>query len=314
MLVTRVAALDCGTNSIRLLIADVDDGVVTDVVRTMEIVRLGQGVDKTGRLDETALERTFAAAERFGKLVQIHDVERSRFVATAATRDAENSDVFVRGIVERLGVRPEVITGPMEAELGYRGALSAGRGWASPAMTVDIGGGSTEFVLGRGSEIESMISVPMGCVRMTERHLRHDPPSADELAAVRSDVTEILDHVSQEVDFGSVATLLGLAGSVTTLTAEALHLDSYQPQYIDGAELGVGDVFRAAEFMVSAPREVRLARGYMHPGRVDVIAGGAVVWREIVQRVAADVAARGGELSAVVTSERDILDGIALTA
>ncbi|SNU02363.1 exopolyphosphatase / guanosine-5'-triphosphate,3'-diphosphate pyrophosphatase [Ruaniaceae bacterium KH17] len=280
----------------------------------MEIVRLGQGVDKTGRLDDGALARTFEAAERFAKLMRIHDVERSRMVATAATRDAENSDVFVRGIVDRIGVKPEVITGAMEAELGYRGALSAGRGWAAPAMTVDIGGGSTEFVLGRGPEIESVISVPMGCVRMTERHLRHDPPSITEIEAVREDVVGLLDRVSETIDFGSVETLVGLAGSVTTLTAEALHLDSYQPQYIDGAQIAVGDVLKAVDFMVTAPRDVRLARGYMHPGRVDVIGGGAIVWSEIIKRVASEVAARGGRLDRVVTSERDILDGIALTA
>ncbi|MDN5559885.1 MAG: exopolyphosphatase, partial [Ruaniaceae bacterium] len=189
---TRVAALDCGTNSIRLLIADIDDGVVTDLVRTMEIVRLGQGVDKTGRLDEDALARTFAAAERFAILSDEHNVERTRFVATAATRDASNSAVFVHGIEERIGVRPEVITGSTEAELGYRGAIAGGRGWDFPVMTVDIGGGSTEFVLGHGERIESRISVPMGCVRMSERHVRHDPLTPEEVAAVQQDVRTLL--------------------------------------------------------------------------------------------------------------------------
>ncbi len=280
----------------------------------MEIVRLGQGVDRTGRLDDDAIARTFAAAERFAVLSHEHNVERTRFVATAATRDASNSAVFVRGIEERIGVTPEVITGSMEAELGYRGAIAGGRGWDSPVMTVDIGGGSTEFVLGRGSQIESTISVPMGCVRMSERHVHNDPMTPDEVSAIQQDVRVLLDRVSGAVDLGSVATLVGLAGTITTLTAEARGLDSYQPQFIDGARLNVAQILDAAEFMVRSPREVRAARGYMHPGRVDVIGGGAIVWSEIVRRVAAEVEARGGTLTHAITSERDILDGIALTA
>lgn len=298
----------------RLLIADVEEGRVTDVVRTMEIVRLGQGVDKTGRLDDAALERAFAAAERYASLANEHDVERIRFVATSATRDASNREVFVQGIRDRLGVTPEVIPGSEEASLSFRGATALGRDYAAPVLVVDIGGGSTEFVLGRGSELIAATSVPMGCVRMFERHLHGDPPAAAEVDAARADVRAILDDVVRQVDLGAARTLVGLAGTITTMTAEVLGLDSYQPQFIDGASVTVEDTARVAEFFVNSPREVRADRGYMHPGRVDVIGAGAIVWSEIVARVVAEVAARGGSLTHTYTSEHDILDGIALSA
>ncbi len=311
---TRVAGIDCGTNSIRLLIADRVDGRLTDVVRTMEIVRLGEGVDHTGRLSEAALERTFAAAERFAALAQEHGVERMRFVATSATRDAANRDEFVAGIQQRLGVAPEVIPGSEEAQLSFLGATAVGRDFAQPVLVVDIGGGSTEFVLGSGGDILSSISVPMGCVRMFERHLHDDPPTAAQVDAARTDIRRILDTVAAAVDLGATRTLVGLAGTVTTITAQVLDLPRYQPERLDGAVTAVPDVLAACRFFLTAPRQVRAARGFMHPGRVDVIGSGSLVWSEIIQRVQGEVAARGGMLDHTVTSEHDILDGITLTA
>ena len=233
---------------------------------------------------------------------------------SALTEYKITNSPFQRDVVRELADACHEAGLKVGCELGYRGAIAGGRGWDFPVMTVDIGGGSTEFVLGHGERIESRISVPMGCVRMSERHVRHDPLTPEEVAAVQQDVRTLLDRVANTVDLGSVATLVGLAGTVTTLTAEALHLESYQPHYIDGARLSVAQILEAVDFMVRSPREVRSARGYMHPGRVDVIGAGAIVWGEIVQRVAAEVTARGGEMTHAITSERDILDGIALTA
>jgi exopolyphosphatase / guanosine-5'-triphosphate,3'-diphosphate pyrophosphatase len=316
--VTRVAAIDCGTNSIRLLVADADrdgDGAtrLTDVERRMEIVRLGQGVDRTGRLDPAALDRTLAAARDYADRCQAHGVERIRFVATSATRDAENRQDFVDGVRDALGVVPEVISGREEAALSFAGAVSVlDPSHDGPYLVVDIGGGSTELVLGERSP-EEALSIDIGCVRLTERHLRTDPPTAAEEEAARADVRRMLDDASAVVQLGRARTLVGLAGSVTTVTAHALGLPAYDPTAIDGAALDVADVLAACSSLLHASHAERAALGFMHPGRVDVIGAGALVWSEIVARVAAEVAADGGALGPVVTSEHDILDGIALS-
>jgi exopolyphosphatase / guanosine-5'-triphosphate,3'-diphosphate pyrophosphatase len=316
--VTRVAAIDCGTNSIRLLVADIEpDGVggtrLTDVERRMEIVRLGQGVDRTGRLDPAALERTLAAARDYAERCRALGVERVRFVATSATRDAENRQEFVDGVRDALGVVPEVISGDEEAALSYRGAVSVlDPSHAGPYLVVDIGGGSTELVLGDGTP-QAALSMDVGCVRLTERHLRTDPPTREEEAAARADVRRMLDDASAVVPLGRARTLVGLAGSVTTVTAHALGLAAYDPTAIDGATLEVAEVLASCSALLHASHTERAALGFMHPGRVDVIGAGALVWSEIVARVAAEVAADGGALGTVVTSEHDILDGIALS-
>lgn len=317
---TRVAAIDCGTNSIRLLIADVtaDDGApasgsrLADVVRTMEVVRLGEGVDRTGRFDPAALERTLAATRRYADACAAHGVERVRFVATSASRDAENRADFVAGVRAALGVEPEVIAGSEEAELSFQGALSAVRGaHRRPFLVVDLGGGSTEFALGSDHVIASR-SVDVGCVRMTERHLGEDPPSAEEIQAVGADVSAALDVVDADVPLGRTGTLIGLAGTVTTVTARALRLPAYDPARIHGAVLHPDRVLRAARDLLEMTRAERAAQPYMHPGRVDVIGAGALVWSVIISRVRAEVGRAGGKLTEVVTSEHDILDGIAL--
>ncbi|RHA41956.1 Ppx/GppA phosphatase family protein [Cellulomonas rhizosphaerae] len=313
---TRVAAIDCGTNSIRLLVAHVDQeaGTLVDLDRRMEVVRLGQGVDRTGRLAPEALARTLDAAMRYASVCDGFGVESIRFVATSATRDAENRQEFVDGVRAALGVEPEVVVGTEEAELSFRGATGVLAGaHPGPFLVVDLGGGSTEVVLGTDAPVAAY-SMDVGCVRLTERHLRSDPPSADEIAASVADVRAALDEAAAVVPFGQAVTLVGLAGSVTTVTAHALGLPAYDPKAIDGVVLSVDATLAACDDLLARTREERASLGFMHPGRIDVIGAGALVWREVVARVRADVAAAGGRLESVVTSEHDILDGIAWSA
>ncbi|MFD7309120.1 exopolyphosphatase [Promicromonospora sp. NPDC059942] len=310
---SRVAAIDCGTNSIRLLVADVDAaGNLTELDRRMEVVRLGQGVDRTGELAPEALERTLAATRDYAAAIDAAGAERVRFVATSATRDARNRDAFFDGVRAALGVDVEVISGHEEAQLSFRGATgAAAAAHAGPFLVVDLGGGSTELVLGT-SEVDASISMDIGSVRMTERHLHTDPPSAAEIEAARADVRAHLDDAARVVPLGRTATLVGLAGSITTVTAHALGLTEYQRERVNQAELPVETVLASCAALLAAPRAERTAMGFLHPGRVDVIAAGALVWSEVIQRVVADVRAAGGSLTHVVTSEHDILDGIAL--
>ncbi|MFW2512175.1 exopolyphosphatase [Demequina sp. SO4-13] len=312
----RVAAIDCGTNSIRLLIADVDleSSTLTDVVRRMLVVRLGQGVDRTGEFAPEALERTLAATAEYAEQCREHGVESIRFVATSATRDARNRDAFIEGVRERLGVAPEVITGSEEAQLSFRGALSAlDASRPGPYLVVDLGGGSTELVLGDLAP-EAVHSMDVGCVRMTERHLHDDPPTAPQIEAAQADVRAALDAALAEVPLGGTRTLVGLAGSITTVTAHALDLDEYSRDAINAAELSIDAAARSCEALLAASHEERAAMPFMHPGRVDVIGAGALVWREVMLRVRDEVAAQGGTLDTAVTSEYDILDGIAFSA
>lgn len=312
--VTRVAGIDCGTNSIRLLVADVDDGRLTDVDRRMEVVRLGQGVDSTGRIAPEALERTLAAARRYADVCESLGVTKLRFVATSATRDAENRADFVAGVRGVLGVVPEVIGGSEEAQLSFRGATSTlGRRHPGPFLVVDIGGGSTEMVLGTTSPV-AMASMEVGCVRLTERHLADDPPTGEQIAAASRDVVAALDVAGRQVPFGRAETLVGLAGSVTTVTAHTLDLDAYDPGLIDGSVLPVDRVLASCRALLTMPRSRRSRLPYMHPGRVDVIGAGALIWSDVIARVRAEVGRAGGRLDTVVTSEHDILDGITLSA
>jgi exopolyphosphatase/guanosine-5'-triphosphate,3'-diphosphate pyrophosphatase len=277
----------------------------------MEVVRLGQGVDRTGRIAPEALARTLDATRRYAQVCADLGVEAVRFVATSASRDAENRNEFVAGVREALGVEPEVIGGVEEAALSFRGATGVlGSRHPGPYLVVDLGGGSTEVVLGERTP-EAAYSMDVGCVRITERHLQSDPPTAAEVAAAEADVRAALDVAAQHVPFGRTATLVGLAGSVTTVTAHALGLPAYEPAAIDGSVLGVDAVVAACDDLLARDRASRAALGFMHPGRVDVIGAGALVWREVVQRVRAEVQAAGGALTEVVTSEHDILDGIA---
>ncbi|WP_030690349.1 Ppx/GppA phosphatase family protein [Streptomyces globisporus] len=301
---TRVAGIDCGTNSIRLLVADVhpETGELIELDRRMTIVRLGQGVDKTGRLAPEALERTFAACREYARVIEELGAERLRFVATSASRDAENRADFVNGVVEILGVEPEVITGDQEAELSFTGATGELHG-DDRRLVVDIGGGSTEFVVGN-RHVEAARSVDIGCVRLTERHVRHDPPTAEEVAAIRADVRTALDLAAEAVPIDTAETLVGLAGSVTTVAAIALGLPEYDSEKVHHSRISAGQVAEVTERLLASTHDERAAIPVIHPGRVDVIIAGALVLREIVERVGA---------REVVVSEHDILDGIALS-
>jgi exopolyphosphatase/guanosine-5'-triphosphate,3'-diphosphate pyrophosphatase len=309
---TRVAAYDCGTNSLRLLIADVVDGRLVDVVRDLEVVRLGQGVDETGRFADDALERTFASAERYAALCAQHGVERVRFAATSATRDASNREEFIRRITEIVGVVPEVVSGTEEAALSFRGAASTAPARDGLTLVVDLGGGSTELVLG-GEEPVAAFSMDVGSVRMTERHVHSDPPTVDEVEEVRRDVRAALDEALRTVDVARTTTIVGVAGTITTVTAHALRLDRYDSAAIDGVELTLETILDACDDLSTMPRAERAALPYVHPGRVDVIPAGAMVWAEVLRRVRTEGAAVGGGIGSVVTSEHDILDGLALS-
>ncbi|RBP63659.1 Ppx/GppA phosphatase [Brevibacterium sanguinis] len=307
----RVAAFDCGTNSLRLLIADVDeDGNLHELRRETRIVRLGQGVDATGEFAPEALERTFAAAQEFAEAAAEFSPEKLRFVATSASRDAQNRDEFFAGIFRILGVVPDVITGDEEAQLSFLGA-TVGRGMDSgPFMVMDLGGGSTELVLGT-SGVESAVSMDIGSVRLTERHMATDRPDSEQIAAAVADIEEHLDQAATILDFSAPRTFIGVAGTVTTLTAGILGLDSYQRERIHGAHLNVGDIERQADELLSMDREARAALPYMHPGRVDVIGAGGLLFSRVARRIDAAVVSTGAELD-ITVSETDILDGIAL--
>ncbi|WP_091555209.1 Ppx/GppA phosphatase family protein [Micromonospora pattaloongensis] len=303
-----MAAIDCGTNSIRLLVADLPpagagpDAPLVDVVRRMTIVRLGEGVDRTGRLSAAAIERTRVALAAYAAEIESLGARRVRMCATSASRDAENAEEFRAMVSATLGVPPEVVTGDEEARLSFTGAV---RGLAAdarpPYLVVDIGGGSTEFVLG-DTTVHGAISVDIGCVRMTERHLRSDPPTAEEIAAAEADVTAVVDRALAAVPGRDAATLVGVAGSVTTVAAIALGLPAYDSERIHRARVSYDEVAKVTADLLGRSVAQRMEIPVMHPGRADVIGAGALVLRIIMERAG---------MTSMVASEHDILDGIA---
>ncbi|MBA3799575.1 MAG: Ppx/GppA family phosphatase [Geodermatophilaceae bacterium] len=306
----RVAAIDCGTNSIRLLIAELSNehgGPLSDVLRRMEIVRLGAGVDRTGELAPEAIERTrVVLAEYAGQIAEL-GAERVRMVATSATRDARNRADFEAMVTELLGQPAEVITGTEEAALSFLGATASLAAMteppSAPYLVVDIGGGSTEFVLGTGSDgVTASMSVDIGCVRLTERHLAGDPPTPDEIGAAESDIRVALDSVARSVPVDPSVTLIGLAGSVTTVAAVALGMPVYDARTIHHSRIPVGEVRSTTAGLLTMSRSQRAALPVMHPGRVDVIGAGALILRVVMD---------AWEIDSVLVSEHDILDGIA---
>jgi len=303
----RVAAIDCGTNSVRLLVTDVDaeTGRLYDLHREMRIVRLGEGVDRTGLLAESALARTRLALTDYAAVIRGLGAERVRLVATSATRDAGNRDVFASMVSETLGVEPEVVTGTEEARLSFTGAAGALYGFEGPVLVADIGGGSTELVLGGGRyQRLRAYSMDIGSVRMTERHLHDDPPTPAQVEAAVADVRTALSQAAADVPLDTGAVLVGVAGTVTTLAAIGLGMTEYDSGRIHGSRLSATDVHEITERLLKLDHAGRSAISVIHPGRVDVITGGALILRTIVEQ---------SGVRELIVSEHDILDGIALS-
>jgi exopolyphosphatase/guanosine-5'-triphosphate,3'-diphosphate pyrophosphatase len=301
--VTRVAAFDCGTNSLRLLIADLDAeaGTMVEHVREMRIVRLGRGVDATGRIAEESMLRAYVALDEYAMLITEYQPDVIRFCATSAARDAENAADFTAAVLDRIGVAPEVIGGDEEARASYDGATRALLGGAPPYLVLDIGGGSTELVLGDGDgSVTVAQSLDIGSVRLTERHLHTDPPTAAEIATVRADIDAALDACI--VDPALAGTVVGVAGTVTTVAAGVLALPADDRDRVHGAVLEIGAVGATIDALVAMTVAERRDLGYMHPGRADVIGAGALILERILKRTS---------VGTVTVSESDILDGIA---
>lgn len=300
-LVTRVAAIDCGTNTIKLLVGVRSGDGLEVLVRESRMVRLGQGVDATGRLADEALVRAFSAIDAYADHITEHGVEEIRFCATSATRDASNASEFRAGVLERLGVEPEVLTGDEEAAVAFAGAMSnVPVEVARPILVVDIGGGSTEVVLGDETGVLAARSMDIGSVRLHERHIRQDPASREEIVAVVRDIDDQLDACG--VDLAAAATVVGIAGTMTTLAAGLLDLSTYDPAAIDRSVHACEDVHSYVDRLVSMTVAERLALGYMHPGRADVIDAGALIASRVLRRTSVE---------SLMVSESDILEGIA---
>lgn len=303
---TTVAAVDCGTNTIKLLIGTHTDSGLDVAVRESWMVRLGQGVDATGRLADEALVRAFAAVDSFAEQIIQHPVDRIRFCATSATRDASNAAEFRAGVLSRLGVEPEVLSGEEEAAVAFAGALSnIGDEVPRPLLVVDIGGGSTEVVLGDDTAsgddtVLASRSMDIGSVRLHERHVRHDPATREEIEAVVRDIDDHLDACG--VDLATAATAVGIAGTMTTIAAGLLDLPAYDPEAINRSVHRTSDLHAYVERLVGMTVAERLALGYMHPGRADVIDAGALIASRVLRRT---------NLETLLVSEADILEGIA---
>ena len=320
---TRVAAIDCGTNSIRLLVADGETQgervILNDLTRQMRIVRLGQGVDRTGRLAPEAIERTLAAVREYKRMIDNLGASDIRFVSTSAMRDAENRQDFIEPVKELLGVYPEVVPGTEEAALSFAGAASSVHAYdRGKVLVVDIGGGSTEMVVGTlGKGVDAAYSADMGSVRVTEKFFAgcaSDQPIPDGVQAQASEwIDARLDEAEEIVDFSSVRGVVGVAGTITTIAAHALGLASYQPEKIDGAFLSHADTDASVRFMLEQPLAVKATLGFMPEGRADVIAGGALIWKRVMDRVTLRCENTNHPIAGAHVSEHDILDGIALS-
>lgn len=297
----RVAAIDCGTNSIRLLIADIDGSNSREITRQMEVVRLGQGVDKTGAFHPDAIARTLAAVDLYAAEIAKRGVEKIRFCATSATRDATNRALFIDGVKERLGIEPEVIAGEVEAALSFQGATKDFDKAQGPFLVIDIGGGSTEFVFGTDS-VEAARSMNIGCVRMSERHFTGDQPDPGQIASAIEDIDEAIRQAAKTVPITEAKTVIMVAGTATTVAAAALDLPAYDRYAIHLSRISAERTHQISTELLRETREQRAAHGYMHPGRVDVIGAGSLVLDRIMLATGA---------TEFVASESDILDGMA---
>ncbi len=298
----KVAAIDCGTNTIKLLIADLHRGNQVELVREIRMVRLGEGVDATGRLSEAALARAFAAIDEYAEMIAEHAVTAVRMCATSAVRDAANADFFAAGVRERLGVDPEVVAGDEEARLSFAGATRMVlAGVLPPFLVIDIGGGSTELILGNADgTITAAQSLDIGSVRITERHLHSDPPTREEIDAATADIAAALDQTL--VPLSQTNAVIGVAGSITTTAAMVLGLAHYDRQLLNNAVIDTDKVHLATHVLLAMTVEERRALGFMHPGRADVIGAGALILDQVLRRT---------PVSTMLVSESDILDGIA---
>lgn len=298
-----VAVIDCGTNAIRLLVAVVTPGgQMEDLIREMRTVRLGEGVDRTGEFSQQALDRTFTACREYAQTIAQFNVRTIRFIATSASRDVSNRGEFIKGVESILGVTPEIISGTEEAELSYLGAIS---GFdpepEQPIVVADIGGGSTEFVMRNSTSTFIAHSINIGCVRMTERYLQSDPPTDSEIAQAIEEIHRGLSQVRSQLPIHTAKTFIGLAGSVTTVAAMSLGLHEYNATAIHGAVLSLEQVEWVTDQLIHMSRAERAQLGFMHPGRVDVIGGGALILRESMRQL---------NFPRVVVSEHDLLDGV----
>lgn len=317
-----VAAIDCGTNSIRLKIAKVNANGMRDVVpRMLRVVRLGQGIDETHMFAEDALQRVKSAAKEFAKVLSEHKIDAIRFVATSATRDALNRDIFEQMMFDELGVRPEVISGTEEAALSFLGATSvvSRKDLQAPYAVVDLGGGSTEIVLGGDGvniaedKVDSAYSMNIGSVRMTERHLHTDPPTEEEISCAIKDIDKNIDEAFKHVNAGKARTIIGVSGTVTTMAALAIGLKHYDHKAVDGVKIALDQAYTVNDRFLHMTRERRRTYATIHPGRIDVVGGGAVVLSRVLERLAkAAYEDHGGVLDTFVASEHGLLDGITL--
>ena len=301
----RVAAIDCGTNSIRLLIVESDGSHLQELFRDMIIIRLGEGVDEHKRFSDAALLRLQDACRVFHEVMQQYEVTTTRFIATSASRDVSNRSEFLEIIHGELALTPDVITGEQEAKLSFLGATGSFRHVQSPYLVIDIGGGSTEFVLGDTSVTEAK-SVNIGCVRMTERHRFSNPPTQSEIDKAILDIDSAIDEAFDVVDVTKARSIIGLAGSITTVAAEALHLSTYERDLIHGSQFSLEQIETAAYSLIHMTHEQRQALGFMHPGRVDVIGAGALVLARSMKKIAE----LHPSMPLLTVSEHDILDGI----
>lgn len=305
----KVAAIDCGTNSIRLLIGHMESGSFVDDMRTMEIVRLGEGVDRTGYLSEAAITRTANQAKEYAQICREAGVNRLRFVATSASRDAHNRDDFRAAIKDAVGIEPEVVEGNEEAGLSFTGAVSSLHEAENPVMVIDIGGGSTEFVTGSAEAgVLGAISMNMGSVRVTEKFPEIAAPNPDTSRAVAW-IDSLIDEAAADVPFTQVNSLVGVAGTVTTITCHALGLKKWDPEAVHASRFSLEQMVDSCDYMINASVDELARLPYMPAGREDVISGGALIWRQIVCRAASD----NPKLRGNWVSEHDILDGIALS-
>ena len=302
---TRLAAIDCGTNSIRLLVVEAEGDSLKELHRDMIIIRLGEGVDEHKRFSDAALRRLQDACRVFQQVLKELNVSRTRFIATSASRDVSNREAFLEIIDTEISLTPDIISGDEEARLSFLGATGSFRHLPGPYLVIDIGGGSTEFVIGNDS-VQSARSVNIGCVRMSERHHFSDPPTKSELDIATKDIDTAIDEALKVVDVRKAKTIIGLAGSITTVAAEALHLSRYEREKIHGSQFSLNQIESAASSLISMTQSERAALGFMHPGRVDVIGAGALVlWRSLEK-----IALIHPNMPLLTVSEHDILDGI----